>query len=105
MTFYEVKMKNSNEYKSVTALAKGLKIPPKEVMRIEMRTDLVIAIQKAVEKQKLTHAAAATQTGVGRTVITALMNGNTSHISTDRLIHVAQQLGLRVTLKVAWDRK
>jgi predicted XRE-type DNA-binding protein len=94
-------MKNANEYRSVTELANGLKVPAAESRRIEIRTDLVVGIQRAIEKQKLTHAAAATQTGVGRTVITALMNGNSSHVSTDRLIHIAQQLGLKVTLKVA----
>ena len=39
--------------------------------------------------------------GVGRTVITAIANGNLGHISTDRLIDVAHSLGLRVQLKVA----
>ena len=66
-----------------------------------MRTDLAVAIQKAVNKNDYTHAEAAKKTGVGRTVITALMYGNTTYISTDRLIHIAENLGLRVTLKIA----
>ena len=94
-------MKHANEYRSVTTLAKGVNVPDGEARRIDMRTDLVVAIQKKIAKLKLTHAAAANQVGVGRTVITALMNGNSRHISTDRLIHVAGQLGLKVWLKVA----
>ena len=39
--------------------------------------------------------------GVGRTVLTAILNGNTTHISTDRLIDIAQNLGLTVSLRVA----
>ena len=66
-----------------------------------MRSDLVVAIQKVVNKKKLTHVAAAKVAGVGRTVIASLMNGNSKHISTDRLIHIAEQLGLRVRLQVA----
>jgi len=94
-------MKHSNEYRSVTALAKALNLPEGEARRVDIRTDLVVAIQKAVTKKGLTHVASAKLTGVGRTVITALMNGNSKHISTDRLIHIAEQLGLRVSLKVA----
>ena len=93
-------MKQTNEYRSVTALAKALHIPEGEARRIDIRTDLVVAIQKAINKKKLTHAESAKVTGVGRTVITALMNGNSRHVSTDRLIYIADQLGLRVSLKV-----
>lgn len=90
-----------SEVRSVGGLAKLLKLPKGEAAKIEMRTDLVIAIRKAVEKKKLTHVEAAKRAGVGRTVVTAILNGNTTHISTDRLITVAQNLGLTVTLEVA----
>ncbi len=94
-------MKHSNEYRSVTELAKALNLPEGEARRIEIRTDLVVAIQRTITKKKLTHAESAKMTGVGRTVITALMNGNSKHISTDRLIHIAELLGLKVRLSVA----
>ena len=82
-------------------LAKILKLPKGEAAKVEMRTDLVVAIKKAVEGKRLTHAEAASRAGVGRTVITAILNGNTTHISTDRLIDIVQSLGLSVTLKIA----
>ena len=94
-------MKNYNEYKTTESLAKALKLPKAQAAKIDMRTDLVVAIKKAVEKKSLTHLEASKRAGVGRTVMTALMNGNTTHISTDRLISIAQNLGLTVTLKVA----
>jgi predicted XRE-type DNA-binding protein len=94
-------MKNYTEAKDLKELGKILKVPAAEAAKIEMRTNIVIAIKKCIEKQKLTHVQAAKRADVGRTVITALMNGNTTHVSTDRLIDIAQNLGLTVTLKIA----
>jgi predicted XRE-type DNA-binding protein len=62
---------------------------------------LAKAIRKTIEKKELTHAQASVKTGIGRTVITAIMNGNLDKISTDRLIDIAQALGLKLHLKVA----
>ena len=49
----------------------------------------------------MTHQQAAEKSDVGRTVITAIMNGNLQKITTDRLIDIAQGLGLKVQLKIA----
>lgn len=94
-------MKSYVEAKNIQELTKVLGLPQSEAAKIEMRTSLVIAIKRAIEKKDWTHAEAADQAQVGRTVITAILNGNTTHISTDRLIDIAHSLGLRVTLKVA----
>ena len=66
-----------------------------------MRRNLVIAIQKTIQKNKWTHTEAAIEANVGRTVITAILNGNLEKISTDRLIDIAQRIGLKVHLRVA----
>lgn len=94
-------MKNAVVAKNTKELVKVLGLPTAEAAKIEMRTSLVVAIRRLVEKKGWTHAETAKRAGVGRTVITALLNGNTTHVSTDRLIDVAQSLGLTVTLKVA----
>jgi predicted XRE-type DNA-binding protein len=94
-------MKSYLEAKNSKELCKLMGLPQSEAPKIEMRTQLVVAIKRAIEKQKLTHVQAAEKTGIGRTVITAIVNGNLRRISTDRLIDVAQHLGLRVQLKVA----
>jgi len=93
--------KNYTEVKTMKDLARVLGLPKAEAAKIEMRTDLVVAIKKLVDKKGLTHAEAAKRAKVGRTVVTAILNGNTTSISTDRLIDIAQSLGLTVTLKVA----
>jgi predicted XRE-type DNA-binding protein len=94
-------MKHYLEAKNAKDLCKLMGLPESEAPKIEMRTQLVVAIKRAIEKQELTHAQAADKAHVGRTVITAIVNGNLHRISTDRLIDVAQNLGLKVQLKVA----
>ena len=94
-------MKNYFEVKNSKELCKLLGLPPSATAKVEIRVELAIAIRKELARQQMTHAEAAKRTGVGRTVITAIMNGNLNSISTDRLIDVAQGLGLKVQLKVA----
>ena len=89
------------EVKGAKQLCKQLGIPMSEAVKIEMRRNLVIAIQKTIQKNNWTHIKAATEAKVGRTVITAILNGNLDKISTDRLIDIAQRVGLKVRLKVA----
>ncbi len=89
------------EAKNIKELCKILGVPESEAAKIEMRRELVVAIRRTIEKKGLTHELAAEEAGVGRTVITAIVNGNLEKISTDRLIDVAQNLGLKVQLKVA----
>ena len=94
-------MKPYIEAKNSKEICKMLKLPMSEAPKIEIRVQLVSAIKRAIERGKLTQAQAATKADVGRTVITAIMNGNLESISTDRLIDIAHNLGLRLQLKVA----
>lgn len=77
------------EVKNTKKICSILGLPESEAAKIEMRRDLVLAIKRIVEKNKWTHAEAAEEAGVGRTVITAILNGNLEKISTDRLIDIA----------------
>ncbi|PIT99088.1 MAG: hypothetical protein COT74_11605 [Bdellovibrionales bacterium CG10_big_fil_rev_8_21_14_0_10_45_34] len=94
-------MKSYFEAKNLDELCSLLGLPESEAPKLRMRLDLAKAIRKTIEKKELTHAQASVKTGIGRTVITAIMNGNLDKISTDRLIDIAQALGLKLHLKVA----
>ncbi len=94
-------MKSYTEAKNVQELTEVLGLPKIAAAKIEMRTNLVIAIRRVIEKKSWTHLEAAKRAQVGRTVITAVLNGNTTHVSTDRLIDIAQRLGLKISLNVA----
>ena len=94
-------MKSYFEAKNLEELCALMGLPKTEAPKLRIRLDLAKAIRHSVEKKSLTHAEASSKTGVGRTVITAIMNGNLDKISTDRLIDIAQALGLKLHLKVA----
>ncbi|MGE0631424.1 MAG: helix-turn-helix domain-containing protein [Pseudobdellovibrionaceae bacterium] len=94
-------MKSYFEAKNLNELCALMGLPESEAPKLRMRLDLAKAIRRVIEKKHLTHVQASEKTGVGRTVITAIMNGNLDKISTDRLIDIAQALGLRLQLKVA----
>ena len=88
------------EAKNVHELCSLLGLPVSQAPKIEMRRDLIIAIRRTIDVCELTHAKAAKTTNVGRTVITAIVNGNIDKISTDRLINIASALGLDIHLKI-----
>jgi hypothetical protein len=94
-------MKKFVEAKNAKELCKILGLPDTQAPKVEMRVDLALSIKAVMSKRKYTHAIAAKKANVGRTVITAITNGDLRRISTDRLIDIAQNLGLTVTLKVA----
>ena len=93
-------MKTYYEAKTTKEICKLLGIPESEAYKIQLRTKIVMAIKRHIEKYKITHAKVAEETGIGRTVITAIVNGNLQKISTDRLLDVAHGLGLQIRLKI-----
>ena len=97
----DVGMKPYLEIRNLRDLCKSLGLPESHAPRVEMRRDLVVAIKDAISKKALTHAIAAEKCGVGRTVITAIANGNIAKISTDKLIDVASNLGIKMHLEIA----
>ena len=94
-------MKNFKEAKNIQELCKMLGLPVSEAPKVKMRVDLAVAIRHRIERKKMTHLQAAEKGEVGRTVITAIMNGNLQKITTDRLIDIAQSLGLKVQIMIA----
>jgi len=92
---------NYLEAKTTEELCRALGLPDSHAPRVEMRRDLVIAIRRIIKRKGWTHAEAARRAGMGRTVITAIVNGNLARISTDKLINAAHGLGLSLKLRVA----
>lgn len=89
------------EARNVEELCSLMGLPESEATKIKIRLGLAKGIRRIVERREWTHAEAAGRAAVGRTVITAIVNGKLDRISTDRLIDIAQALGLRLQLKVA----
>ena len=89
------------EIDDIYELCEVLGLSERDAAKVEIRRNLVIKIKRVIEKKGWTHAKTAEEAGVGRTVITSVVNGNLEKISTDRLIDIAHNIGLKLTLKVA----
>jgi predicted XRE-type DNA-binding protein len=74
-------------------LAKALGLTPADGAEIELRSTLNSKIVEAVNRKGLTHAQVARLASTSRTRVTAILNRNTSHISTDLLLRVLYALG------------
>lgn len=94
-------MKVKMEIENLEELCNALGLPLCEVPKLNIRLEIVHGIRNAIFKNNLTHQEASKKCKVGRTVITAIVNGNLNKISTDRLIDIAQALGLSLQIKVA----
>ena len=71
-----------------------------EALNLAMRSDLMTAIETAVEKWNLPQAAAATRLGITRPRLNDLLRGKISKFSLDALTSLATRAGLRVQLSV-----
>ena len=86
------------ETKTAQELAKFLGLSPAEGVEIEIRSDLNSKIIEVVRAKGLTHAEVARLAETSRTRMTALLNRNTSEISTDLMLRVLAALGYRAKL-------
>ena len=68
-----------------------------------MRSSLVDRIAAAVAERRLTHAQVAKLAHTSRTRISAILNRNTSGVSTDLLLRILGRLGPRIVVtRAAW---
>lgn len=72
-----------------------LGLDPVDALEMEFRAQLTKKIMDAVKRQKLTHAQVASRAKASRTRVTAILNGNTSGMSTDLLLRILYSLGYK----------
>lgn len=61
---------------------------------------LLKRLQEIVRRQKITHAGVARRAGTARTRVTAILNDDLEHVSSDLLIRILGSLGFRVRVSV-----
>lgn len=71
-----------------------------EAENLRVRSDLMIALTKLIEEQKLTQAAAAKLFGVTQPRVSDLTRGKIDRFSVDSLIEMAGRAGARVTIAI-----
>jgi predicted XRE-type DNA-binding protein len=81
-------------------LAGALALPLAEVREWQVQNTLLRRLKKIVRTHKLTHAEVAKRSGTSRTRVTAILNDDIEHVSTDLLIRILASLGYQVKVSV-----
>ena len=86
--------------KTPESLVVALGLPPSMAREWQVQHSLVKRLRDVVAKEQLTHAEIAIRAGSSRTRITAILNGNIEHVSSDLLIRILGALGYEVRISV-----
>jgi predicted XRE-type DNA-binding protein len=84
---------------------RDLGFTPEEAEHLKIRADLMIQIQKALERRRLTQAKAAELLGVTQPRVSDLKRGRIDLFSIDALVDMLARLGIRVKIVVASTRR
>ena len=82
------------------ALAGFLGLSSVEAKEWQVQHALLKRLKEIARSQKLTHAEMAKRSGTSRTRITAILNNDLEHVSSDLLIRILASLGYRVRVSV-----
>src|SRR5260370_15091921 len=81
-------------------LAEALVLSAAEAKKWGVRHVLLKRLKEIVRKQKITHAEIAKSAGSSRTRVTAILNDDFEHVSTDLPIRILGSLGYKVNVSV-----
>jgi predicted XRE-type DNA-binding protein len=73
---------------------------PAEALNLRMRSQMMIALRKFIEEEKLTQADAAKRFNVTQPRISDLMRGKLSRFSLDTLVNMLTDAGVQVDLRI-----
>ena len=82
------------------ALAGALGLSETEAREWQVQHALLTRLKEIVRRLRLTHSEIARRSGTSRTRITAILNDDLEHVSTDLLIRILASLGYRVKVSV-----
>ena len=85
--------------KGAKELSKLLGLSEAEGIEAEIKADMMKKIRDLVKKDGLTHKQVADRSGVGRTVVTQIVNCSIQRITIDRLLKVLISLGVSPVIK------
>ena len=85
-------------------LAGALGLSTTEVKEWQVQHALLKRLKEIAREHKFTHAEVAKRSGTSRTRITAILNDDLEHVSTDLLIRILASLGYRVKVSVVRAR-
>jgi predicted XRE-type DNA-binding protein len=83
------------------ALAEALGLSAAEAKEWQVQYVLLKRLREIVRREKITHAVIARRAGTSRTRVTAILNGNLEHVTSDLLIRILGSLGYTVRISVS----
>lgn len=86
------------------SLARALGLPPAEAKQWQVQHALLTRLKQIVRAHRFTHLEIARRSGTSRTRVTAILNDDLEHVSTDLLIRILAALGYRVKVSVVRSR-
>jgi len=86
-------------------LAAVLGLSAAEAEEWQVQHVLLQRLKEVVRRQKITHAEIARRAGTSRTRVTAILNDDLEHVSSDLLIRILASLGYRVRASVVKARR
>src|SRR5436190_13227273 len=81
-------------------LADALGLSKVEAKEWQVQHILLKRLKEIARRQKMTHAEIAKRAGTSRTRVTAILNDDIQHVSSDLLIRILASLGYRVRVSV-----
>jgi predicted XRE-type DNA-binding protein len=81
-------------------LGKMLGISPARGMEAVIKAQLIGAVIKAVEQQRITHVDLAKRAGVPRSAVTGILSGSLQKVTIDRVLRLVEAVGLVAEVKV-----
>jgi predicted XRE-type DNA-binding protein len=91
--------------RTASQLAELLDLSPADALELELRRQLNDKIIQGVHDSGITHAQLAKLANTSRSRLTAILNRNTSHVSTDLLLRILSVLGYRLTISFSRRRR
>lgn len=86
--------------KTPEELASALGLSPAAAKEWQVQHALLKRLKEVARRQKITHAEIAKRAGTSRTRVTAILNDDLQHVSSDLLIRIIGSLGYRVKVTV-----
>jgi predicted XRE-type DNA-binding protein len=91
--------------RTVNGLARALGLSAADAVEMQIRRRINDKIVEAVSKSSLTHAQAAASARTSRSRLTAILNRNTAHVSTDLMLRILLALGYRAKITFHRSRR
>lgn len=86
------------------SLAQALDLDATEAQEWRLQHALLSRLLRIVRAEGITHAELAERAGTSRTRVTAILNGQTLHVSSDMLVRLLAALGYRVKVSVSREK-